>query len=90
MPIPFRVGESRNSELLDLLGATIRQQRGLSERAPCPLRRTEYKLLAGLLDLSDPELRFDLRRHLGISRRQAGDTVAELRRVLDVQHIHLE
>lgn len=90
MPIPFRVGESRNGELIELLGASIRQLRGLDDQAPCPLRRSEYRLLAELLDLSDPELRHDLRRHLGITRRQAGDTVTELRRVLDDQQIHLD
>lgn len=82
MPVPFRVGENRNGELLDLLGMAIRQLRGLEEADPCPLRRTEHELLGSLLDLDDPELRFDLRRHLGLTRREAGDTVTRLRRVL--------
>lgn len=82
MPVPFRIGENRNAELLDLLSMAIRQLRGLEPSDPCLLRRSEHKLLAGLLDLDDAELRFDLRRYLGLSRRQAGDTVAQLRRVL--------
>lgn len=89
MPVPFRIGENRNHELLDLLSAVIRQLRGLEEHEPCPLRRSEHELLAGLLDLDDPELRFDLRRLLGLSRRQAGDTVMQLRRVLADDEIRL-
>lgn len=90
MPVPFRVGEGRNNELLDLLGMAIRQLRGLDEHAPCPLRRSEHQLLSELLDLDDPELRSDMRRTLGLSRRQAGDTVTLLRRVLDEDAISLD
>lgn len=90
MPIPFRVGESRNGELLDLLSVAIRQLRGLEEGEPCPLRRSEFELLAGLLDLDDPELRLDLRRCLGINRRQAGDTVMALRRLVSDNEIRLD
>ena len=90
MPVPFRVGENRNGELLDLLGLAIRQLRGLEENEPCPLRRSEHELLADLLDLDDPELRLDLRRFIGLTRRQAGDTVMELRRVLSDDAIRLD
>lgn len=90
MPIPFRVGESRNGELLDLLSMTIRQLRGLEEGDPCPLRRSEFQLLSELLDLDDPELRLDLRRHLNITRRQAGDTVMALRRIVSDDEIRLD
>ncbi len=90
MPVPFRAGESRNGELLDLLSMAIRQLRGLEEHEPCPLRRSESELLASLLDLDDSELRLDLRRFLGLTRRQAGDTVMELRRVLSDDAIRLD
>lgn len=90
MPVPFRVGEGRNNELLELLSMAIRQLRGLDERAPCPIRRSEHRLLADLLDLDDPELRADMRRTLGLTRRQAGDTVTMLRRVLDQDAISLD
>lgn len=90
MPIPFRVGENPNSELLDLLSMAIRQLRSLEEHEPCPLRRSEHQLLAELLDLDDPELRLDLRRFLGLTRRQAGDTVMQLRRVLADDAIRLD
>ena len=90
MPIPFRLGESRNSELLELLAATIRHLRGLDEGEPCPLRRSELRLLARLLDLADPDLRPHMRRHLGNSRREAGDPVAALRRVLSDREIGLD
>jgi len=81
VPVPFRVGDSRNQELLEMLGMAIRQLRGLEEGDACPLRRSEHELLAGLLDFDAPELRADLRRLLGLTRRQAGDTVMQLRRV---------
>lgn len=81
MPVPFRVGENRNGELLDLLSMAIRQLRSLEPSDPCPLRRSEHQLLAQLLDLDDIDLRSDLRRSLGLSRRQAGDTVSLLRQV---------
>lgn len=79
-PIPFRRG-GNNTDLLQLLGSTIRNLRGLSPDEPCVLRRSEYQLLADLLDLDELDLRFDLRTHLGLSRRQAGDVAAELRSV---------
>jgi len=82
-PLPFRPGVNRNGELLDLLGVVIRNLRGLDESDPCPLRRSEYDVLAGLLDLDDPELRALFRTHLGLSRREAGDTVMRIRRTLD-------
>ncbi len=85
MPIPFRRGDNtsagNNSKLLQLLGMTIRSLRGLSADAPCPLRRAEHQLLAELLDLDEPRLRSDLRSHLGLSRRETGDVVTQLRRV---------
>ena len=67
---------------LELLGLTIRSMRGLGENEPCHLRRSDYDVLAQLLDLDDPELRSTIRTHLGLSRRQAGDTVTRLRRTL--------
>ena len=81
-PLPFRPGTNRNAELIELLGLTIRSLRGLGEDEPCLLRRSEYDVLAQLLDLDDPELRSTIRIHLGLSRRQAGDTVMRLRRTL--------
>ena len=84
-PLPFRPGTRRNGELVELLGLAIRELRGLGADDPCPLRRSEFDVLARLLDLDDPELRGLLRRHLSLSRRQAGDTVAQLRRTL-AQH----
>lgn len=90
MPVPFRIGENRNGELIELLSVVIRQLRGLEANEPCPLRRSEHELLASLLDLDDPELRFDLRRFLGITRREAGDTVMHLRRVLAEDEIRLD
>ena len=82
-PLPFRPGTNRNSELIELLGIVIRNLRGLAEFDPCPLRRSEYNVLAGLLDLEDPELRTLLRTHLALNRREAGDTVMRLRRTLE-------
>lgn len=90
MPVPFRVGENRNGELLDLLSVAIRQLRSLGPSEPCPLRRSEHRLLAQLLDLDDVELRSDLRRSLCLSRRQAGDTVSLLRRVRADEAISLD
>ena len=90
MPVPFRIGENRNHELLELLSLAIRQLRGLEENEPCPLRRSEHELLANLLDLDDPGLRLDLRRLLGLTRREAGDTVMQLRRVLADDEIRLD
>lgn len=90
MPVPFRRGENRNGQLLELVSAAIRQLRGLGDAEACPLRRSEHELLADLLDLDHEELRGDLRRALQISRRQAGDTVMELRRVLSDDAIRLD
>lgn len=81
MPIPFRRGVNANEELIELLGAAIRGLRGLEPTDPCPLRKSEHQLLADLLDLDAPDLRTDLRRHLGLTKRQAGDTLMQLRRV---------
>jgi len=82
-PLPFRPGTNRNGELIEMLGIVIRNLRGLDPAEPCPLRRSEDDVLAGLLDLDDPELRTLLRSHLALSRREAGDTVTRLRRTLD-------
>lgn len=90
MPIPFRIGENRNGELIELLSVAIRQLRGLRDDEPCPLRRSEHQLLANLLDLDEPDLRRDFRRYLGLTRRQAGDTVMQLRRVLSDDAIRLD
>lgn len=86
-PVPFRPGVDRNGELIELVGVVVRGLRGLSETDPCRLRRSEYHVLAGLLDLDDPDLRRALRLHLGLSRREAGDTVTQLRRALVEQAV---
>ncbi len=82
-PLPFRPGTGRDEKLLELLGVTIRALRGLDDAEPCLLRRSEYRVVADLLDLDDPELRRHLRRHLGLTRRQAGDTAMQLRRTVE-------
>jgi hypothetical protein len=89
-PLPFRPGTDRNGELIEVVGTIIRSLRGLRENEPCRLRRSELHVLAGLLDLDDPELRRQMRRHLGLSRREAGDTVNQLRRALVEQAVAAE
>ena len=86
-PLPFRPGTGRDVELIELLGVSIRVLRGLEPDEPCLLRRSEFRVMAELLDLDDPDLRSNLRTHLGLSRRQAGDTAMQLRRAVDV---HIE
>ncbi len=82
-PLPFRPGTGRDAELIELLGVSIRVLRGLEPDEPCLLRRSEFSVLAELLDLDDPDLRVHLRTHLGLSRRQAGDTAMQLRRTAE-------
>lgn len=88
-PLPFRPGIDRNGELIQLVGAVIRGLRGLEEHEPCPLRRSESRVLAGLLDLDDPDLRRLLRHHLGLTKREAGDTVNRFRRSLAEQAVEV-
>ena len=83
VPLPFRPGTGRDEELIQVLGVTIRGLRGLENDEPCLLRVSEYRVVADLVDLDEPELRSHLRRHLGLSRRQAGDTAMQLRRTVE-------
>lgn len=87
-PLPFRPGIDRNGELLEVVGSLIRSLRGLRANDPCRLRRSELPVLAGVLDLDDPDLRRLMRTHLGLSRREVGDTLNLLRRALDHQTAH--
>lgn len=89
-PLPFRPGIDRNGELLEIVGSLIRGLRGLRANDPCRLRRSELPVLAGVLDLDDPDLRRLMRTHLGLSRREAGDTLTMLRRALVEQAVAVE
>ena len=83
-PIPFRPGHHDNGFLVTAVAACIRDLRGVDASDPCPLRRSDLRTLGRLLDLDDPGLRSLLRSELALTRRQAGDTVDELRRARNV------
>ncbi len=89
-PLPFRPGTGRDAELIELLGVSIRALRGLESDEPCLLRRSEFSVVAELLDLDDPDLRSHFRTHLGLSRRQAGDTAMQLRRTAAESSVEVE
>ncbi|NNC79967.1 MAG: helix-turn-helix transcriptional regulator [Acidimicrobiales bacterium] len=79
MGVRFRVGVDENDALLRGYSAAVRRLRGLAPSVPLQIRHADVPILAGLLDLSDPELEDRARFWFGQSEEAAHGLVAHLR-----------
>jgi len=79
MGVRFRVGVDENDALLRGYSAAVRRLRGLAPSVPLQIRHADVPILAGLLDLTDPELEDRARFWFGQSEEAAHGLVAHLR-----------